>query len=102
MAINNHHCLRCYHFHNVQKWRDQSFRSISILRREITLLKPQWTPIYIKNYIISRYGDMWHYYDKNETEYSRLTELKRNLYRLNLVTKHKLSRDVRQYIAQYL
>ncbi len=72
------------------------------LESSLALQKPEWTPEFIKNYIICHYGDIVQYYNHLRNQFYYMTTRKREIYRMHLVTKPHLCEDVIRYIEGFL
>jgi len=92
---------RYYLLRQYTKWQQQSQTELIWIETNLAITHPRWTVQFIRNYIISRYPDIWQYHHDTRGKYYKLTEPERNNYRLGLITDNKLCDDVVREIATY-
>ena len=98
----NRNQARRYLYHRYDRWQHQALLQLVWLETNMASSYPHWSPEFVRNYLISRYADIWQHYHDSRDQYYRLTEPERNLYRLHLVADRKLCEDVIANIASYL
>jgi hypothetical protein len=94
--------LETYFLSRNIRFLEESNKQLSLLRENIKLLMPSWEEKFIENYIISRYGDYWHYNDSLRKSFYRLSMRQREKYRIRLVTEGNLCEDVIKYTQSFI
>ena len=85
-----------------QNLLDQRRQLCSLTWLETNMALNEWSPEFIKNYLKSRYPDVWYDYQKLQKQFYRATNREREIYRLKMVTKERLCDDLIKYLEEFL
>jgi len=94
--------IRKYFLRRNIRFQKPVLQNLIWLESSLALQKPAWTPEFIKNYMTCHYGDIVQYYKQLRDQFYYMTERRRNIYRVRVVTDSHLCDDVILYIEGFL